>query len=78
MTGYIYYIIIEIIALVISLIFTNGAINGSFDGLVDLISKNPYPSIHIITWIIILITGGLGCLFFHITRKIMNEKLNLE
>lgn len=72
-----YYMITQILG-TIFLIFITLFNFDIFIYISDFILSYPYASLHILFLGIILIYGGLGTLFYYITLKIMNKKLNLE
>ena len=51
---------------------------GRLDSSLEWIVNNPYGAIHVYFWGSILLTAGVGALFWFVTQKIMTKKLNLE
>jgi hypothetical protein len=51
---------------------------GLLSNIPQYIIENPFETVHIVIITIILITLGISSLFYFITIRIMNNKLNLE
>ena len=77
-TYYLYTVISQVLLTVITMILSILGSAGLFSNIPQYIIENPFATIHIVIIAIILITIGISALFYFITIRIMNKKLNLE
>ena len=77
-TYYLYTVIAQVLLTVFTMILSILATKGLLNDIPQFIIDNPFATIHIVLIVIILITIGISALFYFITIRIMNNKLNLE
>ena len=75
---YIYTVIVQILSTIGSAFFTLVGTLGAFEGLFNFIELHPMLAFHGFMWIVIIMSAALLFVFYLITIKIMNKKLNLE
>ena len=75
---YIYTVIVQILSTIGSAFFTLIITLGAFEGLIYFIEAHPMFAFHGFMWITIILSAALAFVFYLITIKIMNKKLNLE
>ena len=73
-----YSIIVQVLATIFSIVIMLMGTAGAFEHLGIWIGNHPYAILHIFFCSTIIITAGIGVLFYYITYKIMTHKLNLE
>lgn len=79
---YLYSVIIQIIGTFFTIILTILGGLGALDGIAvllnNVIENHPIGFTHILLWIIIIISIGIGSIFYMINIHIMNKRLNIE
>ncbi len=75
---YIYTVIVQALSTIASAIFTLFGTMGAFENIAIFITEHPSVSIHGFMWITIIFSAAVSFVFYLITKKIMDNKLNLE
>lgn len=75
---FIYYSASQTVLTILMIMLTVFASSAMFATFFNWLAANPIPALHLLFSSMIAIYGGLSALFWFVTRKIMNKKLNLE
>ena len=75
---FIYYSASQTVLTILMIMLTVFASSAMFATFFNWLAVNPIPALHLLFCSMIAIYGGLSALFWFVTRKIMNKKLNLE
>ncbi len=73
-----YTVIAQVISTILSIAFTVASEFLPFEEWMKAITKNPYPYIHGLVAVVLVISAVLSLMFFLLSRHILRNKLNLE
>ncbi len=73
-----YYFLMQILGTVLIIVMTTVAYSPLIDPIIEFVDHNPRATMHIVYTGIGVFNAALAAIFYFITHRIMNRKLNLE